>query len=71
LVVSDFLIETLHQDLQNCLKSITTPKSGGTMVILNGFLKKNVHRRAAESAEFLVFLLFAETPKSKTTQPFG
>jgi len=53
------------------LESITTPKSGGTMVILNGFLKKIVRRRAAESAEFLVFLLFAETSKSKTTQPFG
>jgi len=52
-------------------------------MVTKDLYKKFIHRRAAESAEPLFFLLFADprgigfafhragTPKSKTTQPFG
>jgi len=53
------------------------------VTIKGSLLKKNTHRKVAEIAEVLFFLLFADpggigfafhragTPKSKMTQPFG
>jgi hypothetical protein len=56
----------------NFKQSTTTPKKGGMMFDPKRvFIKIYLPQRHRGRRAFGFFLLFAETPKSKMTQPFG